>query len=128
MVFEIYKPEKTRMRSIESKKSIRVAFRCGQKTKKTTPWNIHIYVGIEIAQKMGLKEGEKISFYVDRDNPRLWLMKKPTTQTSGYTLSGVPNALRTAFKWEKFIPQESEREFKSCKFDIHDGGIRIYGN
>ncbi len=130
MGFEKYKPKRS-YSTILSKKIVRVAFRTGQKAKdpsKPIPITINIDIGLEVAKQIGLLAGKKIDFYVDQDNSRLWLIKKSENPMYGYTLSKSLYSLKLAFTWDKFSPNENDYKFREVKHDLHDGGLRIYGN
>ncbi|HAT2123407.1 TPA: hypothetical protein JBB10_01485 [Legionella pneumophila subsp. pneumophila] len=108
---------------------IRVSFSKPLKSKK---FNINIYIGIHIAEKIGLKADEKIKFYIDEDNPRLWLIKKANDGV-GYKVidpkkTKDSSSLRLQMGWDKYTPNEDEISVREVENDIYDGGIRIFAN
>lgn len=108
---------------------IRVSF---SKMNKTGVYNINIYIGINAAKKIGLKDSDKIKFYIDEDNPRLWLIKKADDE-GGYKVidpkkSKDSVSLRLQMTWKKYIPDEKELSVREVTYDIYDGGIRIFAN
>ena len=79
MGFKEVKPQRISASSNASN-LIRVSFSKQSQSKK---FNINIYIGIHIAEKIGLKADDKVKFYIDEDNPRLWfdLSSKNRTPT-----------------------------------------------
>lgn len=108
---------------------IRVSF---SKMNKTGTYNINIYIGVNVAKKIGLKDSDKIKFYIDEDNPRLWLIKK-ADDGGGYKVIDPKKSkdsvnLRLQMTWKKYIPEEKELSVREVTYDIYDGGIRVFAN
>lgn len=70
-----------------AQKFIRVSFsRAPAKKNATECPGLRLYIGKEIATTLLLQRGtSKIDFFVDRDNPKKWLIKKtPLNSKTGY--------------------------------------------
>lgn len=88
---------------------------------------IFIRIGSEVANKIGIKAGDRVSFSYDDENNRIWLIKKSEAD-KGYLLGGKPNANSFTIQvtWDFFIPNEVECNTRCVHNDIWGGGIRIF--
>lgn len=116
--------------SINREKNVRVSF---SKIKATGTFNLNIYIGKTVAQEYGFKSGDKIKFYVDEDNPRIWLLKK-STDGIGYSLIDATkdkegSVLRLQMGWrdKQFVPKDAERALREVEYGVYEGGLRIFG-
>ncbi|MDF3033145.1 MAG: hypothetical protein K0R76_99 [Alphaproteobacteria bacterium] len=110
-----------------SKSKVRIYFsRRKNKEEKTVGYALMIRIGIDLADKIGIKPGDKVSFSYDDENKRSWLIKK-TNNLAGYTLGGRSNASSFTLQltWSLFEPEESELNIRYVVSDIYQGGIKI---
>ncbi|HAU3911421.1 TPA: hypothetical protein F7082_14930 [Legionella pneumophila] len=97
--------------------------------KSSGGYNLNLYIGKNVAQSFGFKDGDKISFNIDEDNPRIWVLKK-SVDGVGYTLvDGSKNktgeVLRLQLGWDEYEPDEKERPVREVKHGAGEGGLRI---
>lgn len=122
-------PKRVQQNSYSSSK-IRIKFysRNG-KINKDIYYRLYIFLGRDIAKKIGIKPRDKISLSYDDKNPRTWLLKK-SNGVNGYTLGGKPDAcyFKINLAWSLFKPEESEEDMHYVKNDIYNGGIRIFAD
>ncbi|WP_412758318.1 hypothetical protein [Legionella bozemanae] len=122
----------SRNMSKNTRNMVRVSFPIMKRDKAAIGNSLILYIGKDIASQIGLKGGDKIKFYVDSDNPRLWWVKK-SDDGNGYKILDVKrksgetgDTLRIQMTWKKFKPDESEIAVKTVTHDFYEGGIRIY--
>lgn len=106
---------------------VRVSF---PKIKSSGKHNMNIYIGINIANKFDFKEGDKISFSVEEDNPRIWLLKKATNNV-GYKLIGSKTSknltsLRLQMTWKEYIPDAQEIPARKVRYDSYSDALIIF--
>lgn len=107
--------------------TVRVSF---SKVSATGKYNLNVYIGGNVAKDYGLKDRDKISFNVDEDNPRIWLLKKATNGV-GYTLMDSENksgtVLRLQMGWNEYKPEDREKSVREVKHGMYEGSLRIFG-
>lgn len=131
MGFIEIKPSKNRIKGDIIEK-IRISFSNLKKTKKNKPkYILTIYIGKTIADRLGMKVGEKVSFSHEDTNRRIWLITKSNTD-SGFTLCKQSEKNNDSFKiqltWPNgiFLPTEEDLCIRSVEHDFFNGGVRIY--
>lgn len=119
---------------VNTKDKVRVAFQelKQKKTKQHVGYAMLMYIGKDIAQKIGLHGGDRIRFYVDAVNPRIWFVKKSDSGV-GYKVRDLKrnggkssDTLRVQLTWKEFVPTEIERSSRSVNYDLYEGGIRVF--
>jgi hypothetical protein len=123
MAFIELTPKKTTSDE-NSKSKVRIRFY----PKKKGRYNLMIRIGRELANKIDIKPGDKISFSYDDENKRSWLIKK--TNNPGYKVSGRPAAptFTVQLTWNPLIlfePEGNELRMRYVASDIYQGGIKI---
>jgi hypothetical protein len=90
-----------------------------------------LYLGKKVAEKVGIIASDKIKFYVDLDNPRIWLIKKSQNDV-GYKLldlkrlSGkAADAFRFQMTWKEFQPSEADISLHKVDYEIYQDGIKV---
>lgn len=115
--------------SVNRKNTIRVSF---PKIKATNKYIMNMYIGINIANKFDFKDGDKISFNVDEDNPRIWLLKKAPDDVGFKLIDSTKGkncmTLRLQMTWNEYIPESHEISVREVKYDMHLGGLRIFAH
>jgi hypothetical protein len=88
---------------------------------------LSIRIGKDIANKIGIKPGDKVSFSYESENNRIWLIEKASDR-NGYTLGGKPDAASFILNitWYLFAPTKDKQKLRHVKSDIYEGGIRIF--
>lgn len=76
MAFVEHKPQRT----IKEKQEIGIFFR----KRKAGNVILSIRISRELADKINLKEKDRVKFYYDNDNPFLWKIVKTTQDETGY--------------------------------------------
>ena len=123
-----------RVSSIEHLSSvIRISFR-PTKGKNCSP-NLVIYIGDNVANRIGVKENDRVIFLVDDTNSRKWLVKKIDSD-EGYKVSKTktknkkPIFLKFQVTFHKSKINLSEKDFniRVVKHDLDHGGIVIFAD
>lgn len=95
-----------------------------------------LQIGMNVARTVGLNAGDKVNFYVDDEEPRIWFIRKSDTDT-GYTLFSnkqkitenqikkEPRMLVLAITWKEYTPESYQRSIYECDFEHHQGGLLI---
>lgn len=124
MAFIEYEPRRT-MVSLTSSSDVIINFSVNKKQRR-----LIIRIGIDLANKIDIKPGDKVSFSYDDENKRIWLIKKINT-INGYKVGGKLNALRVILQiaYDEnilFKPEEKEiSHTRHVKSEIYEGGIKI---
>lgn len=113
--------------SFNTSDAVRVSF---PKMISTGKSNMSMYIGINIAKKLDFKDGDKISFSVDEDDPKIWLLKKALNNV-GYKLRGSKQNktltnLRLQMIWRQYVPEAQETPVRDVKYDMYAGGLRVF--
>lgn len=128
MAFREIRPQRNSS-SLNTVNTVRISF---PKVKATGKHNLNIYIGMNVAHKLGLKDGDKISFSVDEDNPRIWLIKKAINDVGYKLIDSKKNKdstnLRLQLTWNEYTPDPQETAVREVKHDMHDGGLRIFAH
>jgi bifunctional DNA-binding transcriptional regulator/antitoxin component of YhaV-PrlF toxin-antitoxin module len=131
MAFREIRPTRSRSTSDVSD-VVRVSFQSfKEKNQEGFRYSMILYIGKKIAELLGIQGSDKIRFYVDSENPRVWLVKKSDNQTGYKTLdlkrkSGkTSDALRVQLSWKEFIPTEEEMSLRTLKYETAENGITI---
>lgn len=115
--------------SANRKNTIRVSF---PKIKATNKYNMNMYIGINVAHKLDFRDGDKISFNVDEDNPRIWLLKKAQDDVGFKLIDSTKNkdgaTLRLQMTWNEYTPDPHETSVREVKHDMHLGGLRVFAH
>jgi hypothetical protein len=119
-------PTKNRPSSTRSRQSIRAVF-SQIKGKSPNAYNLILYIGKEIAEKLNAKAGDKIAVSYDQENNRRLLIEKAD---EGYTLTKVSNkdnapAFRIMLQWQIFTPEEKDFQLREVLLEKHDNGYII---
>lgn len=100
-------------------------------TAETSKHTMILYLGKKIAEKVGIAANNKIKFFVDSTNPRVWLIKKSENDV-GYKLldlkrpSGkAADAFRFQMTWKEFRPTEMDISLHEVHSEIYQGGIKV---
>ncbi len=125
MDFTTVKPKKVKTNTNTIKK-IRIAFR---KLKKSIyKHSLTLYIGKEIADQIGIKPGDKITFSYNPENNKIWLLKK-SIDGSGFTLGKQHECIFILqLTWDLFEPEDENLLIREVKHDIYENGIRIFYN
>lgn len=124
MDFIVTTPKKIKS-TVEKIEKIRVSF---LKLKNNIPkYSLIIRIGKKIADQVGIKPGDKISFSYNPQNNKIWLLKK-STDNVGFTLGKQNESSFTLqLTWNIFKPEDKDlSSIRDVKHDIYDEGIRIY--
>ena len=131
MTFREVVPSRNRAGS-DVKDKIRVSFPYIRKDKEKHGNTMIMYLGKDIAGKVGIHGNDKIKFFVDSSNSRIWLIKKAEDDV-GYKVMDIErpsgkksDTLRIQMTWKEFEPNESEIPVKTVKHELYEGGIRIF--
>lgn len=102
-------------------------------TKRRRTYFTYINMGKDICEKIGLKGGDRLSFFYGTDNPRIWLIKKAIeTDKKSYKTHiqkwGEKTTGRSLRFWISlpYEPQEFEKEIHHVRYDFYEGGLRIF--
>jgi hypothetical protein len=135
MAWKEIKP--TRSKNVNSEhvaNSVRVSFSKPKGTSKAQTSSLSIYIGINVASKMGIQDGDKINFYIDDENPRKWLIKKSISKDTGYKISSFKKdeskaaylKLQMTWRINEIVFNEDDYRIRTTRHDFQDGGILIY--
>lgn len=107
MVFELYRS--TRNRYSNSRSNIKAFFEKKNVSEPFYKFILNIQIGKKIADKINITPKDKILFYVDTENPRLFKIRKEDEQFGG-TYRITFNSTHFVFKvtWNKFVPEERD--------------------
>lgn len=109
--------------------TVRVSF---PKVSATGKHNMNMYIGMNIAKQLDFKDGDKISFSVDEDNHRIWLLKKSTDGVGYKLIDSTKNKeatnLRMQMTWNEYMPTPKEIPVREVKHDMHAGGLRVFAH
>jgi hypothetical protein len=89
-----------------------------------------MYLGKNLCKPLNVQEGDKIKFFFEKDNPRIWWIKKANDGT-GYTLfnpKGADNPtamLKFQMTWRIFKPDETEITTRVVPHEFYQSGIRV---
>jgi hypothetical protein len=102
MNFIEIKPARSRS-SLEISDKVRISFPTLKDKSKHT---MLMYLGKDVAGQIGIHGGDKIKFYVDQTNPRIWFIKK-SNDDSGYKVLDIKSkkgkgssTLRIQMTWQ----------------------------
>lgn len=92
-------------------------------------YRVRIYIGKDLADKVGINDGDIVSFSYDEENKNIWLIKKGK---KGYKIR-QPGASKSAkcllmsptLHEEFFTPEEGGLIPYEVHHEICDGGIKI---
>lgn len=123
MVFEIHRQKRPRFNNL----TFEIKGYFLKDTKKNNKYYLHLQIGKEIAHKIGINENDfRIEFYIDSDNPRLWMIKpandaslftyKPSLFFSNYHLKLV---------WHRFVPSKRDMQKHIVDFKIQEDNSLI---
>lgn len=123
MVFELHRHR----RPISSRFASNIRAFFSKDFDKHNKYYIHIHIGVEIANKIGINENNfKVEFYIDSDNPRLWMIK-PANEKSVFTYKPALFFTNYHLKlaWYKFVPNPKDMEKNLLHFKIEDDNSLI---
>jgi len=129
MAFIEYNPKKSPSDST-AKSKVRINFSCKKKGEKTLGYVLIIRIGRDLADKLDIKSGDKVSFSYDDENKRIWLIKKIDTD-NGYKIGSRPNALSFMLQitWDTtklFKPDENEiNKARYVSIDFYQDSLKI---
>ena len=89
-----------------------------------------MYIGIDLCQPLNLQAGDKIKFFIEENNPRIWQIKRAWND-QGYTLcnpKGInqpSHNVKFQMLWKFFKPPLSEMPTQVVFHEFYDGGICI---
>jgi ABC-type lipoprotein release transport system permease subunit len=110
----------------ESSSSVRINFN-PRKRKNGTSYILAIRIGKEVAESLDIKLGDKVSFAYNKDNKRVWLLKK---SDKGFKVGGRFNVscFIIQITWNPiklYKPEEFELNTHSVHNEIYEGGLKI---
>lgn len=111
---------------------IRISFKKKEDKKSNKNISLTIYIGKNLAEKLGINGGDRLAFFYDDEDNRKWLIKKPL-QGSGYKLIDANSAksrvnylrMQLMFKIPDFNLSEDDFIIRTVKHELLDGGILI---
>lgn len=125
MNFREIRPSRNRSKS-DVRDIVRISF-----PKIKTGNTMIMYIGKNIAEQIGIHGGEKVKFYVDDHNPRIWFFKK-SDDDIGYKILDIDrpsgkksDVVRMQMTWKEFKPEDDEISLRTVKHDFIDGGVRL---
>lgn len=129
--FREIKPTRNRSRTDVSEK-VRISFPQLKGSDDGAPKHTMIlYLGKKIAEKVGINGSDKIKFFVDSENPRVWLIKKSDTDV-GYKVLDLKrpsgkesDVYRIQMTWKEFQPSDAEIPLHEVEYKIYQGGIKV---
>jgi len=95
-----------------------------------TVYGMVMYVGMDICQQLQLQAGDKIKFFIEKQNPRIWQIKKAWDDL-GYTLFNPNRNIRSScylkcqITWEFFEPLPSEKPLHKVSHEFCEEGLLI---
>ena len=122
------KPTKTRGNIQHLSECIRVSFTKPKARNETKDgiYTLTIYIGKNIANALNIKDGERVSIFHAKENPRIWLIKKAVSK-KGYKLIGIKDkesgefsAFKFQLTWKIFTPQENEMGMREVEFELNN--------
>lgn len=88
-----------------------------------------IYLGSDVAKRLGLVDKDRLSLFVDEDNPFIMLLKK---SVNGWTVSDVSasktrttSLYRMQVSWRQEVPETCKEGMKFVTWDFFEGGLRL---
>jgi len=113
---------------------VRVSFHQhgNKKTGQIKGYNMHLYLGKDIAKRVGIEKGDRIKFYTEESNPKIWFIRKAADHR-GYSVvdsqqaNGTwTNAFRIVMKWNAFEPTAEEQSLHKISYTEYKDGILIF--
>ena len=99
--------------------------------KKVVGNSMTMYIGKEVADVINIQGGDRVKFFVDSRNPRIWFIKK-STDGIGYKVAELrrqtdrpAGCVRLHMTWNEFTPEDAEISLRTVKHEISDGGLKI---
>lgn len=109
--------------NLNSRDILKISF---LKPKKNRSYLMIMWMGKNIAEKIGIKGNDILKFYIHKDNQKIWFLKKSEDNKEGYKIRDISkNTLRLDMLWEIFIPNEHENK-KLVKHEFFDDGIKVF--
>ncbi len=114
-------PKRNRPSSVLSREIVRVAF---SKINNRHSHSIVIYLGKNLAKKIGLSAGYKVSVGYHKKNKRNIFLKKSDYGFTLLELNGKSApAFRIMFDWTIFTPKDDDFKLKEVRHEEIGGGI-----
>jgi hypothetical protein len=115
------------VRSHVSPDQVRFTFKKIKRKERNYWWYmLIIYLGKNKAEEVGIKAGDKVGFFYEEENPRVWLLKK-STDDSGHKVGKKSNQNSPYFiiqiVWNLSIPNKEELLIREVKTKPYQGGI-----
>lgn len=109
-----------------SSSSIKISFYIRKNTEKCI---LLLNIGDEIANKIDIKDGDRIMFSYDEHDRRKWIIEKSTDKNKGFKLrKSSSDFLLAQITWDVFKPSKDEIGMHTVSYEISDGIIKIDAN
>lgn|GEM_PF-4726535 len=126
MAFVKIYPSKNRPSTTRAKQVVRAIFAKIKRKTVKEGYNLIVYIGKEVADKIGAVAGDKIAISYDEQNNRRLLLEKSNT---GYTLTKISGKEAAVYKvmlqWGIFTPKEEDFSLKELKIEFTDKGVIV---
>lgn len=115
-----------------ARQQIKVGFQQLQYPKNPlkTVYGMVMYIGFDICHPLHLQAGDKIRFFIEKQNPRIWQIKK-ALDDQGYTLlnshrnKANSRYLKCQITWQFFDPLPSERQLHPVSHEFFEDCVLI---
>lgn len=98
--------------------------RCCFFKKPHNKYSLYLAISCDLLEELNFDIKKKVTFLVDENNPKIWLLKQNTE--SNRTLTKVRSSAVVSITWNLFKIPENATKTKELKHDFYDGGLRIY--
>lgn len=86
---------------------------------------LNMAIGKDVARKVGFRKGDKVSIYISKHKPNMWLVKK-TGSEKGYTLTEIPgDTLKIQLTWKEGVPKGYDNHRRFVKWDLREGMLEL---
>jgi hypothetical protein len=111
----------------QARQQIKVGFQPIRHRKKAlkTVYGMIMYIGTELCQPLQLQAGDKIKFFIEENDSRIWQIKKAGDDV-GYTLFKANSRyLKCQITWQFFDPTPSEIPLHRVPHEFFEEGLLV---